>query len=33
MFDRLAAGEVELGAAVPGQVEDLQLALEDEATV
>jgi hypothetical protein len=28
VFDRLAAREIELGAATPGQVQDLQLTLE-----
>src|ERR1035437_1665268 len=30
VFDCLTASEIELGAAMPGQVEDLQFALEDE---
>ena len=32
MLDCLAAGEIELGAAMPGQVQDLELTLEDEVT-
>jgi hypothetical protein len=30
VFDCLTACEIELGAAVPGQVEDLQFTLENE---
>ena len=32
VFDRLAAGEIEIGAAMPGQVQDLDLTLEREVT-
>ena len=30
VFDRLTAGQVEFRTAVPGKVQDLQFALEDE---
>ena len=33
MFDRLAAGEIELGTATPGHVQDLLLILEYEVAM
>jgi hypothetical protein len=32
VFDRLAAGEIELGSSVPGQVKNLEFTLECEST-